>query len=277
MMRIRNLLSGIPAILIVSAFLGAVGTSAGEQARPTDIRIVGTGDGLEIVSAIGAIFTADHPDFVAIVPTSIGSGGGIAAIGSGAETLARIARPLTQHEKDSGLREVPIFRLSSAFYVHPSAGITNITSDALAAVYRGELTNWRQLGGNDVRIKVVRREEKDSTLLVLRVNMPHWRDLPITSRSKMAMTTQEAVETAERVEGAIGFGPYTRFLEPALQVLAVDDIHPTSPEYPSYATVSLAYNEATVGPVEQAIIAFARSEKARAVIERFGGIPVASD
>ena len=61
-----------------------------------------------------------------------------------------------------------------------------------------------------MRIKVVRREDQDSTLLVLRQSMPGWKDLAITEKSKTAVTTQDCIDTVKEVPGAIGFGPFTQ-------------------------------------------------------------------
>ena len=91
--------------------------------------------------------------------------------------------------------------------------MTGLTSAQLADIYRGKITNWRDVGGADVRIKVVRREDQDSTLLVLRQSMPGWKDLAITEKSKTAVTTQDCFDTVKEVEGAIGFGPFTAALE----------------------------------------------------------------
>ena len=68
-------------------------------AHAGDLSVVGTGDGIDLLRALGAAYTADHPDTNVIVPPSIGSGGGIAAVGSGKEVLGRIARPLSDGEK----------------------------------------------------------------------------------------------------------------------------------------------------------------------------------
>ena len=59
-----------------------------------DLSVVGTGDGIDLLRALGAAYTADHPETNVIVPPSVGSGGGIAAVGSDKEVLARVARPL---------------------------------------------------------------------------------------------------------------------------------------------------------------------------------------
>ncbi len=134
-----------------------------------------------------------------IVPPSIGSGGGIAAVNAEKEVLARIARPLSDSEKDAGLVATPVFRLPSAFFVNRAAGVTGLTSAQLADVYRGKIVNWKDVGGADMRIRVVRREDQDSTLLVLRQSMPGWKDLAITEKSKTAVTTQEGFNTVKEV------------------------------------------------------------------------------
>src|SRR5205807_1801356 len=111
-----------------------------------------------------------------------------------------------------GLHATPMFRLPSAFLVHRGASVSDLTPQQLADIYAGKITNWAEVGGADLRIKVVRREEVDSTLTVLRQSMPGWKDLAITEKSKTAVTTQECVDTVKEVVGAIGFGPYTKAL-----------------------------------------------------------------
>ncbi|MEA2871438.1 MAG: phosphate transport system substrate-binding protein, partial [Hyphomicrobiales bacterium] len=125
--------------------------------QAADLSVVGTGDGIDLLRALGAAYTADHPDTNVVVPPSIGSGGGLAAVGSNKEVLARVARPLSDSEKEAGLVATPVFRLPSAFFVHRSAGVSSLTAAQLADIYSGKISNWRDAGGQDVRIKVVRR------------------------------------------------------------------------------------------------------------------------
>jgi phosphate transport system substrate-binding protein len=240
-----------------------------------DLSVVGTGDGIDLLRALGAAYTADHPDTTVVVPPSIGSGGGIAAVGSNKEVLARAARPLTDSEKEAGLVATPVFRLPSAFFVHRGAGVTSLTSGQLADIYSGKITNWKEIGGNDVRIKVVRREDQDSTLLVLRQSMPGWKDLAITEKSKTAVTTQEGIETVKEVPGAIGFGPFTKALEMELSVLKIDGHYPTDPGYPSAVTLLFVHKEATVTPDARQFIAYTKAAKAKTVLSSMGGVPVA--
>src|ERR1051325_2666356 len=131
----KRLLLAVPfAVICLSAHAG-------------DLSVVGTGDGIDRLRARGAAYTADHPDTNVIVPPSIGSGGGIAAVSSNKEVLARAARPLSESEKEAGLIATPVFRLPSAFFVHRSAGVTSLTTAQLADVYSGKISNWKDVGG----------------------------------------------------------------------------------------------------------------------------------
>ena len=239
-----------------------------------DLSVVGTGDGIDLLRALGAAYTAAHPDINVIVPPSIGSGGGIAAVGSGKEVLGRIARPLSESEKEAGLVAIPVFRLPSAFFVHRSAGVDRLTSTQLADIYRGKITNWRDVGGSDARVRVVRREDQDSTLLVLRQSMPGWKDLVITDKSKTAVTTQDCVSSVKEVEGAIGFGPFTKALESELTVLKIDGHFPTDAGYPSAVTLSFVHKGASITPDARRFIEYVKDKQARTVLTSMGGVPV---
>lgn len=239
-----------------------------------ELSVVGTGDGIDLLRAISTAYVGKHPGATVDVPPSIGSGGGIAAVASGKEIMARIARPLSESEKAAGLVAYPVMRLPSAFYIHPDTGVSNITAAQLADIFAGKIVNWREVGGPDKRIRVVRREDSDSTLTALRQLMPGWRDLAITERSKTATTTQEAVESVRDVDGTIGFGPYSTGLEGPVKVLRIDGRYPTDDAYPSAVTLALVTKRGASTSLADDFLGFARSEEARAILRRMGGVPV---
>ncbi|WP_422374112.1 PstS family phosphate ABC transporter substrate-binding protein [Roseibium sp.] len=264
----RVLASGL-ALFLCSLFVQSVPLSA-----QTGLKVVGTGDGLEMLREIGAGFSRTHPDIALDIPPSIGSGGGIAAVGTGAERMGRVARPLTDSEVEYGLVYLPFAKIPSAVFTHPSTGVDGLTSEDLVKLYSGEITNWADVGGADLRVRLVRREDADSTLQVLKATMPGWDALTFSPRSKTALTTQEAIETARDVEGAIAFGPYSSSLENGLSVLKIDGHHPTDDSYPSAVTLALIYKDGTLEDDMQAFIAYSQSDQARDLIRNFGGVPV---
>ena len=92
-------------------FLGAV-MAASIWAAPalsqSTLEVVGTGDGIDVLRALGKAFSTENKSVFVDIPPSIGSGGGIAAVGSGKSVLGRVARKLTDTEKASGLVYRPV-------------------------------------------------------------------------------------------------------------------------------------------------------------------------
>ena len=242
--------------------------------RAAELTVPGTGDGLDILKTVGAEFTSEHPGISVSVPPSIGSGGGITAVGTGRAVIARVARPLSEAEKAQGLEAVPIFKIPSAIFVHPAAGVAGISSPALRDVFQGTIGNWQEIAGANLKIRVVRRENEDSTLNVLRATMPGWRDIAITSKSKTAVTTQDMFQSVREVEGAIGFGPYTPAMLQGLVALKVDGLSPNDKNYPSSVQIALVYSAAAVTPEARSFIEFVRSAKSAAIIASMGGTPI---
>ena len=252
----------------------AVSVWAGPALSQSTLEVVGTGDGIDVLRALGKAFNTESKSVFIDIPPSIGSGGGIAAVGSGKSVLGRVARKLTDTEKASGLIYNPVAILPSAIFVNPGAGVNSLTTKQLANVYTGQIQNWKDVGGADVRIRVVRRDGRDSTLTVLRSSMPGWKDLTITEKSKLAMTTQEAVASVREVPGAIGFGPFSKDLEAGLTIVKIDGKFPTDDGYPSSATLALIYNKTTVTPEAKTFVEFCETKKAREIIARLGSVPV---
>ncbi len=236
--------------------------------------VAGTGDGMEMLQALGTAYTADTPDTLVVVPPSVHSSGGIAALLSKETTLARIARPLTAAEENKGIMSVPVVRLPSAIFVHPAVKVRNVTAAQLVGLFEGRITNWRDLGGEDLRVRVIRREDGDSMLTVLRTTMPGWGGLQFSEKARTARTTQEMLDFVQEFEGAIAFGPYTRALEAHIGVMRVGGLHPADSAYPSSVTLRLAFRISDVSPDAISFIRFARSEKAQRLFTTLGGLPV---
>lgn len=254
--------------LILATLLG------GGRVAARDMAVVGTGDGLEILRSVSAAFSTANPGHSVNVPASIGSGGAIAAVGSDREILGRVARPLTTTEQASGLVYHPVLRIPVAFYVHPELKTRSLTSEQLRSIFAGTVLSWSDVGGEAVRIRVVRREEADSSTAVLRATMPVFSDLKFTERSKLAQTTQDAVDSIRDNSGAIGFAPYSAILAAQLGVVAVDGKAPDHPDYASAVILALIYKSERLDETARRYIGFFATEEAKQLISRFGARPL---
>ncbi len=260
--------------ICLALLLGVLFGQSSAISADAKLTVVGTGDGLEMLQEIGSGFSEAYPGIELSIPPSIGSGGGIAAVSSGAERMGRVARPLKESEVEFGLVYLPIAKIPSSIFTHPSTGVSELTSEQLIKIYEGKITNWSEVGGADLRVRVIRREESDSTLQVLRATMPGWTDMEFSPRSKTALTTQDAISSAREVEGAIAFGPYSRPLEEGLDVLKIDGHHPMDEGYPSAVVLALVYKDGTMDEQMKTFIEFAQSDRAQEMIRNYGGVPV---
>ena len=259
---------------ILAVCLLAAATSA---VAADDLVIPGTGDGLDMLRHIAAAYTAQNPGTKVIVPPSVGSGGGKIAVVQDRAQLGRIAVPLSAADEAVGMVAVSIVRVPTVFFAHPSARITDLTAHQVADIFAGKITSWADVGGPNLRIRVVRREEADSTLQVLRATMPAWKQLVFTDRSKTAVSTQEAFETVSNYEGAVGFGPYSKAIEQQFRVLSIDGRHPTSADYPSFTTIRLIFKRGHLSDEAKGFLKFATSGEARQIFAGYGGVPERSD
>ncbi len=105
--------------------------------------------------------------------------------------------------------------------------------------------------------------------------MPGWKELVLTERSKLAMTTQEAIDSVEAVSGGIGFGPFTRALESRVTVLRIDGQYPGEAKYPSAVVLAAAFKDSPTAEA-QGFLAYLRSEDARRIMSGFGAVPLSA-
>lgn len=246
-------------------------TPIASVAQASDLKIVGSGDGMEMLQAVAADYAASHPGKSVIIPPSIGTGGGFTAVNTEREVMGRIARELSDAEKAQGLVATPLVHVPIAIFAHPSAGVKALTAAQVIDIFTGKIRNWSEIGGRDQVVRVVRRDLNDSTLVALRATMPGWKDLVFTDRAKQTLSTTEMLETVRTTEGAIGFCPYAKPIEGVVTYMKIDGVAPSEPAYKSHVLLNLLHKANTVTDDAKAFIAFIRTDRAKVVLKSVGG------
>lgn len=237
------------------------------------IEIPGTGDGTAVLRALTAAYTLKHPDIQFEIPESIGSSNGIKAAGSGQAMLARVARTIKQKEEHYNLKYLPYARVPAVFFVTDDIPIEYLSSQQICDIYRGDITNWKQLGGPDSTIRVLRREDGDSTLSQLRESFPGFAKLTITESAETATKTPELFARMQTRKSAIGFGPYDVAKNSVMKIIKVDGRDPMFAGYPSLTTLAFVYQEERLSENARRFLEFALSAEANLPILAAGGIP----
>lgn len=96
---------------------------------------------------------------VKIEINQIGSSAGITNAISGVSQIGMASRDLKQEEKDSNLQELIIAYDGIVVVTHPSNPVKNLTMEQVKQIFTGEVTNWKEVGGKDMEIVVVSRED----------------------------------------------------------------------------------------------------------------------
>jgi len=238
-----------------------------------NITIVGTGDGIAISQSLGKAYSKIHPGTTVTVPPSIGSSGGIKAVGNDKYRLGRVARQIKEKEKPYGLTYLPFARVAATFFVNNSIKVRNLSKEQILGIYSGEIKNWKDVGGNDGKIRVVRREEGDSTLRVLRKTFPGFSDIELLKKSKTTTTTEQTMKVVSTTVGAIGFGPYPAAKRAKLGIISINGKHPTDPSNLSHTVLALIFKEKNrTGEIAE-FVEFATSPAASEAIREAYGQP----
>ena len=133
-----------------------------------NIRIDGSTTVLPIAQKVAEAYMKEHPD-VNISVSGGGSGNGIKGIIDGTIDIGDSSRFITQDEVklavEKGGYPVPFAIAYDCIVpvVHPGNTVSNLTVEQLKAIYKGEVTNWKELGGPDLKIVVISRDTSSGT------------------------------------------------------------------------------------------------------------------
>ena len=137
----------------------------------TDIqaqRIKGSDTVLPIAQQTAERFMTLNPN-ARVTVTGGGSGVGISALLDETTDIAMASRGIKFSEKMKAkaageeLEEIPVAYDALAVVVHPSNPVKQLTRRQLEDIFRGKITNWKQVGGDDRKIVVYSRETSSGT------------------------------------------------------------------------------------------------------------------
>ena len=115
----------------------------------------------KVIGTLGEAFTEKEGIDVTYNPT--GSGSGIQAVEEGRCDIGLASRSLKDEEKAKGLTETVLAYDGIAIIVNPENPVQELDLDTIAKIYTGEITNWKDVGGNDAEIVLIGREAGSGT------------------------------------------------------------------------------------------------------------------
>lgn len=125
------------------------------------ISIVGSSSVTPLMEAFSETYMKSNPT-VFIEVQGPGSSAGIKAASNGSADIGMSSRELKESEK-TDLEELVIARDGIAIVINANNDLKSLTTDQVAAIYRGEVKNWKEVGGADKPIVVVTRDSASGT------------------------------------------------------------------------------------------------------------------
>ena len=158
----NKFVKGALALTFVLGLTGCVSSSDEETSGISGkVTMNGSTSMQELVEAMQETIVEVYPD-LEIAAEFTGSSSGVKAVIEGTAQIGNASRALKDEEKEK-LTENIICQDGIAVIVSNDLNIKGITLDQLAAIYKGEITNWSEVGGDDLAIVVVGRDAASGT------------------------------------------------------------------------------------------------------------------
>ena len=138
-----------------------------------------------------------------VLVSGLGSSAGIEAVANGTADIATSSRELTASEQAYELTETVVAHDGIAVIVNDANPVSGLTSEQLRAIYAGAITNWSEVGGPDLAIQVVNRDEASGTREAFRSIVMG--ETPFDRASAVLPGTGQVRDVVSRTPGAIGY------------------------------------------------------------------------
>ena len=238
-------------LLVVLAAAGCASSGAGDaggQGSVQEIYIENKGSDTIVNLALAwAERYQDVEPAVRISVTGGGSGTGIAALINNTVDIANASRRIKQEEienaQSNGVNpiEYVIARDAIAVIVNPDNPVDQLTIGQISAIYSGEITNWKQVGGEDRPIVRLSRETNSGTHVYFLENVLRQGDkeskLLFSTDTLLLPSSEGIIKETSQNRNAIGYDGLGYVTE-EVKVIGVAPDETGDYIYPSVATVN---------------------------------------
>jgi len=155
-------------------------------------------------------YMREHPGCVVQV-TGGGSGVGIAALINGGTDICASSRPIKDKEKEQvrarhgrEVTEIPVALDGIAIFLNEANPVEELDLEQIEAVYRGRITDWKDLGGQPGKIICYGRENNSGTYMYFKEHVLKNQDF--AAEVQTLPGTAAVINAVLKDKMAIGYG-----------------------------------------------------------------------
>lgn len=235
-----------------------------------------TGSLVNLTKALAQKAEAQSPDLAVEVSAS-DTAAALKSLIAGKADLAAIGRPLTDDEKAAGLIAEPVTRHKIALIVGKDNAFSGSLTDVqFAKIFRGEITNWSEVGGADGKIRFIDHSTTSDTRQALR-DYPVFQSAPFKATSnavKLAADSDNSPQPLAQAlvtvlgKNGISYAIVDQVLDnPALKILPMNKTLPTDRRYPFSQPLFYVHKRA-INPEIKAFLATVSDPNNQQLIEK---------
>lgn len=228
----------------------------------------------KVIGGLGEAFQNNTGIGFSYNPT--GSGSGIKAVLEGRCDIGLSSRVLKDTEISDGLVGTVMALDGIAVIVNPENTVDGLSLEEITRIYTGEITNWKEVGGNDAEIVLIGREAGSGTRDGFE-SIIHAEDL---CRYRQELTsTGDVITTVAQNPSAIGYASIAS-VKDSVKSLTVDGIAPSEANIRdgSYVVqrpfILVTNSKQALDESAQKFFDYVLSEEARDIIVNAGLVPV---
>ncbi|MDO9515495.1 MAG: phosphate ABC transporter substrate-binding protein [Syntrophales bacterium] len=271
----KKVLNVLLACLVSLSLVGGHTALAGET-----LVIKGSTTLLPVAQVAAEAYMKLHPG-INISLSGGGSGNGIKALIDGSTDIATASRSIKPKEEklaqEKGVYPVPHRVAIDAIVpvVHPKNPVTDLSTEQLSLIYQGKIKNWKEVGGEDLKIVVVSRDTSSGTYEVWEEKILH--KAKVTPRAQLQASNGAIIQTISRNKYAIGYIGLG-YLNKSVRALTVNGIEATvttalSGAYPVARPLFMYTNGQPKGTTS-GFINFVVSEDGQELVRKEGYVPL---
>ena len=213
----KKFLAFLLAAVMATALLARCGAQKGGTVA-TD----GSTSMEKVINALGESFMQNNSG-TTFTYNPTGSGSGIQAVSEGRCDIGLASRSLKDDEKAGGLQETVLAYDGIAIIVSPENPVSDLSVEQIAKIYTGEITNWKDVGGNDADIVLIGREAGSGT----RDGFESITDTKDKCQYRQELTsTGDVITAVSQNPNAIGYASLSA-VKDSVKALTVGGVAPT--------------------------------------------------
>jgi ABC-type phosphate transport system substrate-binding protein len=172
------------------------------------------------------------------------------------------------------LTDQPIAAMLYTLIVNPDVQVSQLSSRAIQDIYQGRITNWSQVGGSDMPIKIIQRPANDTVSAVFQAFVLNNQGEHVNG----ARLKKNWLQAVAQTPGAISYVPLVVTQGANVTVLAIDGVSPTiqalvQGTYPFWS-VEHFYTQGSGTSQFQSYLQFLMSEQEALAFPSYGAAPI---